>query len=126
MRGAELPRALAPAAPMRVANTRSGRRLLATAAAALAENAPACRKKTLVVDGNNALYHFYDPLCSVEQYVLGLSTVVQHALLVLLRLTLLPALDAQGWSEDWRGGRSAAPAAADGQDARARAHFRRV
>ncbi|KAE9323137.1 hypothetical protein PF008_g17440 [Phytophthora fragariae] len=77
MRGASLRRALA------VAPTRSGRRLIATAAAAVAEEAPACRKKSLLVDGNNALYHFYNPLCNAEQD--GVKTGAADGLLRLLR-----------------------------------------
>ena len=26
------------------------------------------RKKSVLVDGNNALYHYYDPLSTLEQY----------------------------------------------------------
>ncbi|KAI9913841.1 hypothetical protein PsorP6_005798 [Peronosclerospora sorghi] len=41
---------------------RDGRRTLV----ALAEESRACRKKSVLVDGNNVLHHFYDPLSTVE------------------------------------------------------------
>ncbi|KAF1777872.1 hypothetical protein JG687_00012012 [Phytophthora cactorum] len=66
----------------RVATAVCGRRSLATAAA-VAEVAPASRKKSLLVDGNNALYHFYDPLSSVEHN--GVKTGAVDGLLRLLR-----------------------------------------
>ncbi|KAG1685970.1 hypothetical protein DVH05_019593 [Phytophthora capsici] len=51
--------------------------------AAVAQEAPAYRKKSLLVDGNNALYHFYDPLCTAEQD--GVKTGAVDGLLRLLR-----------------------------------------
>jgi hypothetical protein len=32
------------------------------------------RRKSILVDGNNALYHFYDPLSTVEKYASGCHT----------------------------------------------------
>ncbi|EEY69627.1 uncharacterized protein PITG_19219 [Phytophthora infestans T30-4] len=60
----------------------SNRRSLATAGA-VAEGATTGRKKSLLVDGNNALYHFYDPLSNVEQN--GVKTEAVDGLLRLLR-----------------------------------------
>ncbi|KAL3656404.1 hypothetical protein V7S43_018707 [Phytophthora oleae] len=70
MRGIQLHR--------RIANCR---RSLSTVA--VAEEAPALRKKSLLVDGNNALHHFYDPLCTVEHD--GVKTGAVDGLLRLLR-----------------------------------------
>ncbi|KAH7484122.1 hypothetical protein PRIC1_003427 [Phytophthora ramorum] len=64
----------------------AGRRVVArglATAAALVEETPACRKKSLLVDGNNALYHFFDPLSTVEHD--GLKTGAVDGLLRLLR-----------------------------------------
>lgn len=47
---------------------RSGRRSLATAAA-MVDETPALRRKSLLVDGNNVLYHFYNSVATVEQCV---------------------------------------------------------
>ncbi|KAK1945398.1 DNA polymerase I [Phytophthora citrophthora] len=49
----------------------------------VAEEAPVYRKKSILVDGNNALHHFYDPLCTVEQD--GVRTGAVDGLLRLLR-----------------------------------------
>ncbi|ETI45893.1 hypothetical protein, variant [Phytophthora nicotianae P10297] len=76
MRGVQLQRGIAGAC------VNSRRRSLATAAAVL-EEAPICRKKSLLVDGNNALYHFYDPLSTVEHD--GIQTGAVDGLLRLLR-----------------------------------------
>ncbi|KAF4317715.1 hypothetical protein BBO99_00007609 [Phytophthora kernoviae] len=54
-------------------------------AAAMAEGAevPIRRRKSLLVDGNNALYHFFDPLSTVETD--GIQTSAVDGLLRLLR-----------------------------------------
>ncbi|OWZ14247.1 DNA polymerase [Phytophthora megakarya] len=58
-----------------------GRRSFATAA--VAEEVPVRRKKSLLIDGNNALYHFYNPLCTAEKD--GVKTSAVDGLLRLLR-----------------------------------------